>query len=80
MGELANLAKMYTDKAKYIGENNSFTIRLTIFHDICAREDEPQEIKLNLFSIILTGQALDCCYSNISISNSIALDVVCDSI
>jgi hypothetical protein len=37
--ELANLAKLYTDEAKYSGENDSFSFKLTIFHDMCDRAD-----------------------------------------
>jgi hypothetical protein len=33
--ELANLAKFYTNKAKYNDENDSFSFKLTIFHDMC---------------------------------------------
>jgi hypothetical protein len=32
--ELANLAKLYTDKAKYSGENNNFDFKLIIFIDL----------------------------------------------
>jgi hypothetical protein len=31
--ELVNLAKLYTDEAKYNDENDSFSYKLTIFHD-----------------------------------------------
>ena len=80
VGQLANLAKMYKDEAKYSGENDSFTFKLTIFHDICARADVPDEIKLKAFLTMLTALALDYFYSNISISAAITLDEVCDSI
>ena len=33
--ELANLAKLYTDKSKYSGKNNNFNFKLTIFTDRC---------------------------------------------
>jgi hypothetical protein len=33
--ELANLAKLYIDKAKYSGENDNFDFTLTIFTDLC---------------------------------------------
>ncbi len=78
--ELANLAKMYTDEAKYIGKNNSFTFKLTIFHDNCARADVPYEIKLKAFPTMLTGLALDYDYLNVSISTSVIFDEVCNSI
>ncbi len=37
--ELANLAKLYTNEAKYSDENDSFSFKLTIFHDMCDRAD-----------------------------------------
>ena len=78
--ELANLAKMYTDKAKYNGENDSFAFKLTIFRDICARADVLQEILLKAFSTMLTSLALDYYYSNTSISIVATFDKVCESI
>jgi hypothetical protein len=33
--ELANLVKLYTDKAKYNSENNNFDFKLIIFIDLC---------------------------------------------
>ena len=33
--ELANLAKLYTNEAKYSGKNNNFDFKLTIFTDLC---------------------------------------------
>jgi hypothetical protein len=32
--ELANLAKLYTNKAKYNSENNNFNFKLTIFTNL----------------------------------------------
>ena len=32
--ELANLAKLYTDKSKYSDENNNFDFKLIIFTDL----------------------------------------------
>ena len=32
--ELANLAKLYIDKAKYSGKNDNFDFKLTIFIDL----------------------------------------------
>ncbi len=79
-GELANLAKMYTEKAKYSSKNDSFTFKLTIFHNICAREEVPHKIKLMAFPTMLIGLALDYYYSNVSISTAVTFDEVCDSI
>ena len=75
--ELSNLAKMYTDETKYSGENDSFAFKLTIFHDICARADVPQEAKLKVFPTMLKGLALDYYYSNVSISGPMTFDEVC---
>jgi len=33
--ELVNLAKLYTNEAKYSGENNNFDFKLIIFIDLC---------------------------------------------
>ena len=79
-GELANWAKMYKEKAKYSSKNDSFTFKLTIFHDVCAREDVPHKIKLMAFPTMLIGLALDYYYSNVSISTSVTFDEVCNSI
>jgi hypothetical protein len=80
--ELANLAKLYTNEAKYSGENDSFSFKLTMFHDMCDRADVPQSAKLKAFSIMLKGLALDYYYSNMftmSINILIIFDEVCFS-
>ena len=33
--ELANLAKLYTNKSKYSGKNDNFDFKLIIFIDLC---------------------------------------------
>jgi hypothetical protein len=33
--ELANLAKLYINEAKYSGDNDNFDFKLTIFTDLC---------------------------------------------
>lgn len=79
--ELANLTKMYTDESKYSGGNDSFTYKLTIFHDICARADVPHQAKLKALLTMLKGLALDYYYSNISADNvPITFEEVCYSI
>jgi hypothetical protein len=35
--ELANLAKFYTNKAKYNSKNNNFDFKLTIFINFCQK-------------------------------------------
>jgi hypothetical protein len=78
--ELANLAKLYTNEAKYSGENDSFSFKLTIFHDMCDRADVPQSAKLKAFSTMLKGLALDYYYSNMSTGTLIIFDKVCFSL
>ena len=51
--ELSNLAKIYTNQAKYNGRNNSFTFKLAIFHDICSRADVPLNAKTKTFLLCL---------------------------
>ena len=79
--ELSNLAKIYTDDAKYNGRNDSFIFKLAIFHDICSRADVPSEAKMKAFPTMLKGLALDYYYSNISTSTvAMNFDQVCNSI
>ena len=69
---------MYTEEAKYSGENDSFTFKLTVFHDICARASVPHEAKARAFPTMLKGLALDFYYSNISIAGtSMTFDEIC---
>jgi hypothetical protein len=79
--ELANLAKLYTNEAKYNDENDSFSFKLTIFHDMCDRVDVSQSAKLKAFSIILKDLTFDYYYSNMFISTVtvITFDEVCFS-
>lgn len=72
--------KIYTDKVKYSGENNSFTSKLTIFHDTCIRADVFHEIKLKIFLTMLISLALDYNYLNVSISATITFDKIYNSI
>ncbi len=71
---------MYTDEAKYNGENDSFSFKLTIFHDIYARVDAPQDILLKAFPTMLTNLVLDYYYLNTSISIAATFEEVCYSI
>jgi hypothetical protein len=80
--ELANLAKLYTNEAKYNDENDSFSFKLTIFHDMCDRADVLQSAKLKAFSIMLKDLTLDYYYSNMftmSTNTLIIFDEVCFS-
>jgi hypothetical protein len=77
--ELANLAKLYTNEAKYNDENHSFSFKLTIFHDMCDRADVSQSAKLKAFSTMLKDLTLDYYYSNMSIDILIIFDEVCFS-
>ena len=63
--ELANLAKLYTNKAKYSGENDNFDFKLTIFTDLCQKADIPKQEFSQAYSTILRGLALDHYYTNL---------------
>jgi hypothetical protein len=77
--KLVNLAKLYTDETKYSDENDSFSFKLTIFHDMCDRADVSQSAKLKAFSTMLKGLTLDYYYSNMSTDVFIIFDEVCFS-
>lgn len=68
MAELLNLPKIYIDNIKYSGYNNNFIFKPTIFHNIYLKANVSRKIKMNKFSNILKGLALDYYYSNISIN------------
>ncbi len=79
--ELSNLAKIYTDKAKYCDRNDSFTFKLAIFHDIYSRADVPPEAKMKVFPTMLKGPVLDNYSLNIGISGTVMnFDQTCYSI
>jgi hypothetical protein len=77
--ELANLAKLYTNETKYSDENDSFSFKLTIFHDMCDRADVSQSAKLKAFSTMLKDLTLDYYYSNMYTDTLIIFDEVCFS-
>lgn len=64
--ELANLAKTYTENTKYNGESDSFTFRMTMFHDVCVNANISHKTKLKAFSTMLKRLALDYYFSNIN--------------
>jgi hypothetical protein len=68
-------------EAKYSDENDSFSFKLTIFHDMCDRVDVSQSAKLKAFLIMLKDLALDYYYSNmfINIMILIMFDEICFS-
>ena len=41
--ELANLAKLYTNKFKYSGENDNFDFKLIIFMDLYQKANIPKQ-------------------------------------
>ena len=62
--ELANLAKLYTDKLKYSSENDNFDFKLTIFTDLCQKADIPKQEFSQAYSTMLRGLALNYYYTN----------------
>src|SRR6266568_8665839 len=63
--ELANLAKLYTNKSKYSSENNNFNFKLIIFIDLYQKADIPKQEFSQAYSTILRGLALDHYYTNL---------------
>jgi hypothetical protein len=75
--ELVNLAKLYTDEAKYSEEND----KLIMFNDMCDRVDVSSEVKLKAFLTMLKKLALNYYYANVTSSKtSFTFDDVCASI
>ena len=66
---------MYSDETKYNDENDSWNFKLIIFHDMCARAEVSETIKLMTFLIMFKGFALDYYYSNVS-TQRLALNFV----
>lgn len=79
--KIDNLIKMYTDETKYSEENDSFSFKLIMFHDICRRAKLSHEVKSNAFLIMLKRLALNYYYAHLSINNDRAtFDDVCFAI
>ena len=74
------MAKLYTDEAKYSGENDNFDFKLTIFTDLCQKADIPKQEFSQAYSTMLRGLALDHYYTNLK-SNplSVSFDKLCES-
>ena len=76
--KIANLVRMYQDETlKYNEENDNFTYKLSIFHDICDRVDIPHEVKIKAFPIMLIEDALDYYYSHIGHESRVTFDEIC---
>jgi len=46
---------MYTDNFKYIGYNDNFNYKLTIFNNICKQANLPDYLKATAFPVMLTS-------------------------
>jgi hypothetical protein len=77
--ELGNLAKMYQDKMKYGGAMDSFSHKLTVFHDLCGKADVPRDIYTKAFSTMLREDALDYYYDNVN-DRGFSFEIMCDMI
>ncbi len=66
--ELFTLTKLYTNETKYSDENDNFSFKLIIFHDMYDRADIFHSIKLKVFLIMLKELTLDYYYENMTIS------------
>jgi hypothetical protein len=71
--ELANLAKLYTEKSKYSGEDSNFDYKLTIFYNLCDRANVLLRAKTKAFLTMLRGLALRHYYLNINIKSTLPL-------
>jgi negative regulator of genetic competence, sporulation and motility len=81
--ELVNLAKLYSDEAKYSEENDNFSFKLIMFNDMCDSIDVSLETKLKALSTMLKKLALNYYYENMISKNknhSITFENVCVSI
>ena len=61
---------MYSDEAKYSGENDSWNFKLIIFHDMCVKAEVLETVKLMTFSIMFKNFVLNYYYSNITVWKS----------
>lgn len=61
---LTSLTKLYTDDNRYTGQDDSFDLKLTMFHDLCSRAGVSDETKAKAYPTMLRGQALDHYYIN----------------
>ena len=80
--ELINLAKIYTDKSRYNGENDNFDYKLVIFHNLYSRVDIPDNIKAKAYPTILQSLALDHYYTSIKgaiQTYSLSFEQICNS-
>jgi hypothetical protein len=79
--ELANLAKLYTNKAKYSGENNNFDFKLTIFTNLCQKANILKQEFSQAYSTILRSLILNHYYTNLK-SNplSVPFNKLCKAI
>lgn len=64
--KLSNLAKIYTNNAKYSGSNDNFRFKLAISHEIYLKTDILLKAKIKTFPTMLKGLTLDHYYLNIS--------------
>ena len=62
---MANLAKLYTNDAKYSGENDNFDYKLTIFMDLCGKANISYLGLSQAYLTMLQGLALDHYYTNL---------------
>src|SRR6202035_1516640 len=63
--ELANLAKLYTNKSKYSSKNDNFDFKLTIFTDLYQKADISKQKFSQAYLTILRGLALNHYYPNL---------------
>ena len=58
---------MYSNEAKYSGENDSWNFKFIIFYDMCVKVEVFETIKLMTFSIMFKDFALNYYYFNMTV-------------
>jgi hypothetical protein len=77
--KILTLVKLWIEDAKYNDENDSFSFKLIIFHDICCRVDGFPETKLIVFFSMLKELVLKyhCLNMSINIMIHVTFNEVC---
>ncbi len=74
--QLVIMIKLYTDETRYSEDNDSFSYKLTIFHNICRCAEVSDDVKLLTFLSMLKKLALNYYYSDMN-NDSLTFDQVC---
>jgi len=67
--EITNLAKLYTDEAKYSGEQDNFDFKFKIFQNYCLRAGVPKQAYVIAIPTMLRGLALKYYFTHLDIES-----------